>query len=237
VAIKQDITDKKQFQQQVIQAQKMESIGRLAGGIAHDFNNILQAILGFSDILLNAMTPTNAHRADVEEIQKAANRAASLTRQLLAFSRKQIIELKPINLNDVVRNMESMLRRVIGENIDLGTALDPDLQLVNADAGQIEAIITNLAINGRDAMPNGGRLTLTTANVTIAKQDAIMMPDASPGAFVCLAVSDSGIGMDRETLQHLFEPFYSTKAGGKAPAWAGHRIRNCQTAQWLAQRL
>lgn len=214
VAIKQDITDNKQLQQQVIQAQKMESIGRLAGGIAHDFNNILQIIIGFSDIIMSTMETSNPFRADVNEIHHAAMRAAALTSQLLAFSRKQIIELKPINLNEVVRNMGSMLCRVIGENINLNTVLAPNLSLVNADVSQIEAIITNLAINARDAMPEGGRLTISTTNITIAKQDAIMMPEAPPGAFVCLAVSDSGIGMDRETMQYLFEPFYSTKGAG-----------------------
>lgn len=215
VAIKQNITEKKQFQQHLIQSQKMESIGRLAGGIAHDFNNALQAILGFSDILLTTVNNASPHWSDVNEIKKAAVRAASLTRQLLAFSRKQIIELNPINLNDIVRNMDGMLRRIIGENIQLQTNLDPSLSLANADASQIEAIITNLAANGHDAMPEGGRLTITTANVTLAKQDAIMMPDATPGSFVCLSISDTGKGMDNETIQHLFEPFYSTKDIGK----------------------
>lgn len=215
VAIKQDVTDKKQFQQQLIQTQKMESIGRLAGGIAHDFNNILQVILGFSNILLDTMKDDNPYRTDVNEIHVAATRAAALTQQLLAFSRKQITAVAPINLNNVVHKMENMLRQMIGENINLGTVLEPNLKMVNADAAQIEAIIMNLAANGRDAMPAGGRLTISTDNIIIAKQDAIMMPEATPGDFVCLAVSDNGIGMDQETIRHLFEPFYTTKGAGK----------------------
>ncbi len=215
VAVKQDVTAKKRDEQHAIQAQKMESIGRLAGGIAHDFNNILQTILGFSDILLAAMQPSHELRPDVEEIRKAANRATDLTRQLMTFSRTQQLALAPMQLNDLVRTLGTMLRRVIGENIELTTRLAPALNPVNADAGQLEALITSLAVHARDSMPNGGQLTLTTSTVTLAAQDAIMMPEATPGAFVCLAVADTGQGLDRDAIPHLFEPFYTLPGQGR----------------------
>ncbi len=211
VAVQRDITEQKRLQEQHTQNQKMESMGRMAGGIAHDFNNILQTIIGFCEIMLMNTEAQNAQYSDLTEILNAANRAATLTRQLLAFSRNQMIELKPLQINEIIRNMANMLARLIGENIRLDLELADDPHQINADSNQLELLLTNLALNARDAMPQGGRLTIGTSNITIAKQDAILMPESSVGEFVCIAVSDTGIGMDETTAAHLFEPFFSTK--------------------------
>jgi signal transduction histidine kinase/CheY-like chemotaxis protein len=200
------------IEEQLRQAQKMEALGRLAGGVAHDFNNLLTAILIYSELLLQRLDPADPLRNQIEEINKAGNRASSLTRQLLAFSRKQILQPKVIDLNSVIEEMRDMLRRLIGEDVDLITALDPMLNKVKADPGQIEQVIMNLAINSRDAMPQGGTLTIETANVVL---DNTNSPRTHEGNYVMIRVSDTGCGMDKETLSRIFEPFFTTKEEGK----------------------
>jgi len=201
---------------QLRQAQKMEAVGRLAGGVAHDFNNLLTVIRGYSELLLGRLGPTDAMRKDMEEIKKAADRASGLTRQLLAFSRRQFIAAKVVDLNALVANMDGMLRRLIGEDIvELCAELDASTGAIKADPGQVEQVIMNLVVNARDAMPTGGRLTIETRNVTIGKGlrlDAVGVP---PGSYVLLAVRDNGHGMDAEIRSHLFEPFFTTKEKGK----------------------
>lgn len=192
-------------------AQKMDAIGRLAGGVAHDFNNILTVINGYADLLVRRAEPGCPNRRYLEEIHQAGERAASLTRQLLAFSRKQVLQPRLLNLNEVVTGMERMLRRLIGENIELQTHLDPELAATQADPGQIEQVILNLSVNARDAMPNGGRLRIVTANVIVGDSHEHL----EPGAYVALSVMDNGIGMPPEVQAHLFEPFFTTKGLGK----------------------
>jgi PAS domain S-box-containing protein len=210
-----DITEHKNLEAQLHQAQKMEAIGRMAGGVAHDFNNLLTAITGYCELLLSDMDAQDLRRSDVEEIKKAADRAAALTRQLLAFSRRQLLAPQVLDLNVVMANMDKMLRRMIGEDIDLVTLLDPALGRVKADPGQIEQVLMNLAINARDAMPQGGKLTIETANVDLDETYARRHIAVSPGPYVMLAVSDTGHGMDEETKSHIFEPFFTTKEPGK----------------------
>jgi PAS domain S-box-containing protein len=210
-----DITDRKVLEEQFRQARKMETAGRLAGGIAHDFNNLLTAILGMSDLLLGDLAPGDPHRSDVEEIKRAASRAASLTRQLLAFSRRQVLQPKILDVNAVVRATETMLRRVIGEDINLVTDLATDLGLIKADPGQLDQVILNLAVNSRDAMPRGGNLAITTRNARIEPSTGGMESIMPPGRYIALSVSDTGTGMSPEIQRHLFEPFYTTKEPGK----------------------
>jgi two-component system cell cycle sensor histidine kinase/response regulator CckA len=205
----------RRLEQQLRQAQKMEAVGRLAGGIAHDFNNLLTVINGYSQLISARLPAGDSTRADAEEIQKAGDRAAALTRQLLAFSRKQIMAPVVLNLNRIVSEMEKMLRRLIGEDIELVTSLDPGLGNVKADSGQIEQVIMNLAVNARDAMIHGGKLTLETANVTLDEGFARDHAGAHIGPHAMLGVSDTGVGMDQETQSHLFEPFFTTKEQGK----------------------
>ena len=201
---------------QLRQAQKMEAVGRLAGGVAHDFNNLLTVIRGYSELLLGRLGPTDAMRKDMEEIKKAADRASGLTRQLLAFSRRQFIAAKVVDLNALVANMDGMLRRLIGEDIvELCAELDSSAGAIKADPGQVEQVIMNLVVNARDAMPKGGRLTIETKNVTIGKGARLDAVGVEPGSYVLLAVRDNGHGMDAETRSHLFEPFFTTKEQGK----------------------
>ncbi len=215
IALVRDITERRQLEERLRQAQKMEAVGQLAGGIAHDFNNLLQVIAGYSELLLARLVPGDPLRAEIEMIKKAGDRAASLTRQLLAFGRRQVLAPKVLDLNTVVSDMGQMLRGLIGEDIDLVTALRPGLGRVKADPGQIEQVILNLAANARDAMPGGGKLTIETGNVDLDEVCARQCPDARPGPYVALVISDTGCGMNAETRAHLFEPFFTTKRQGQ----------------------
>jgi two-component system cell cycle sensor histidine kinase/response regulator CckA len=210
-----DITDSKHMEAQFLQAQKMEAVGRLAGGVAHDFNNLLTGILGYGELMLFGLQEGDPHRRYLEEIIKTTERAAALTRQLLAFGRKQIIQPRIINLNAVISGMEKMLRRLLGEDLDLVTLLEPALGAVKADPGQMDQVIMNLAVNARDAMPRGGLLTVETKNVFLDDSYAREHLEVSPGPYVLLAVSDSGSGIDPENQAHIFEPFFTTKEPGK----------------------
>jgi two-component system, cell cycle sensor histidine kinase and response regulator CckA len=210
-----DITDRKQLEEQLRQAQKMEAVGRLAGGIAHDFNNLLMVIQGYADLLTERLPEGDPLRRNAEQIQTASQRATSLTRQLLAFSRKQMLAPKVLNIQSVVADMEKILRRLIGEDVHLESSSAPDLGLVKADRSQIEQVILNLAVNARDAMPEGGRLTIETANVELDSTCSHPPAMLSPGKYVMLAVTDNGCGMDSETQAHIFEPFFTTKEKGK----------------------
>jgi PAS domain S-box-containing protein len=214
-AIVEDLTERRSLEVQLRQAQKMEAVGRLAGGIAHDFNNILTAIIGYSEMLFEELDAGDAKRRRVEEIRAAAERAAALTGQLLAFSRKQVLQARVLDLNVVVRGLETMLRRLLGEDVKLEVSRGAELGAVRADRGQLEQVIMNLAVNARDAMPQGGRLTLETANVVLDETYARAHEGASAGRYVLLAVSDTGAGMDAETRSHIFEPFFTTKEQGQ----------------------
>jgi two-component system, cell cycle sensor histidine kinase and response regulator CckA len=207
----EDVTERRALEQQLRQSQKMEAVGRLAGGIAHDFNNLLMVISGYSEFLLDRLGPDPALRTPAQEIASAAARATSLTRQLLAFSRKQMLAPKILDLNGVVTENLKLLTRVIGEDIDLVMIPGPGLGAVRADAGQIEQVIMNLAVNARDAMPSGGKLTIETSNVSLDEDYARFHAPLNPGNYVMLAISDTGAGMDAETQSRIFEPFFTTK--------------------------
>jgi two-component system cell cycle sensor histidine kinase/response regulator CckA len=193
----------------------METVGRLAGGVAHDFNNLLTTITGYAELAMMGLHPSDRVHNDLREILKASERAAKLTQQFLAFSRRQRIEPKVVNLNGIVLDSEKMLSRIIGEDIEVTTALTEDLVPVMVDPGQIEQVIVNLCVNARDAMPDGGKLTIETANVTLDEAYTRRRLTVTPGDYVMLAVSDTGIGMTKEVKQHLFEPFFTTKELGK----------------------
>ncbi|MGA2984964.1 MAG: PAS domain S-box protein, partial [Terriglobia bacterium] len=210
-----DVTEQKQLEQQFRQAQKMEAVGRLAGGVAHDFNNLLTIINGYSEFTLDGLKLDDPNRKHVEEVRKAGERAASLTRQLLAFSRQQVMDLQVLDLNSVITSMNMMLGRLIGEDINLVTVTGKDLGRVKADPGQIEQIIVNLAVNARDAMPQGGKIIMETRNVDLDAPYAQTHGVVKAGPYVMLAMSDTGIGMDAETQKRIFEPFFTTKEIGK----------------------
>jgi PAS domain S-box-containing protein len=210
-----DITGLKCIEDQLKQSQKMEAVGRLAGGIAHDFNNLLTAIIGYSEMLMmNNQLPENAFQS-ADEINRAAHRAAALTQQLLAYSRKQVSRPRVFNLNKLVNNLDMLLRRVIGENIEFFTVLEIDVGLVIADPGQIEHVIMNLAANARDSMPDGGELTFETRNVNLDEEYCEKYPEVAPGPYVKLTVRDTGHGMDKETARHILDPVFSIKEGGR----------------------
>src|SRR5947199_809748 len=215
LGIGRDVTERLGLEQQLRQAQKMEAVGRLAGGVAHDFNNILTAITGHAELLLEDLGLHDPRRADVDEIRRSAERAAGLTRQLLAFSRQQVLQPKVVDVNALVLDMDKLLRRLIGEDVELATVLDPALGRVKADPGQLEQVIVNLAVNARDAMPDGGKLTLETRNIDFDSSYTLEHSLVKPGPYVQLTVSDSGIGMDEETQAHAFEPFFTTKPRGQ----------------------
>ncbi len=210
----QDITEHRRLEEQFQVSQKLESVGRLAGGVAHDFNNLLTVINGYSELLLGQLEPVDPLRGPIEEISRAGERAAGLTQQLLAFSRRQVLQPRVLDLNAVLGDTGNMLRRLIGEDIELITTLPAGIGRVMADAGQVHQVLMNLVVNARDAMPGGGRLLIETANVDLDSVYAEKHPAVKPGPYVMLAVSDTGIGMDEATQAHLFEPFFTTKATG-----------------------
>ena len=210
-----EITERKRLEEQLLQSQKMEAVGQLAGGVAHDFNNILTAIVGYTDLLAAELDGEARQLEDLEEIRKAARRAAALTRQLLAFSRKQVLEPRIIDVNSVVENLDKMLRSLISENIELKTHLASDLAAARADPNQIEQVVMNLAINARDAMPDGGTVTIETRNAILDDAYAAQHVSVIPGEYVMLAVSDTGCGMDEKTKSRIFEPFFTTKPAGR----------------------
>ncbi len=214
VGVQNDVSERRQLEEQFRLSQKMEAIGQLAGGIAHDFNNLLTIINGYTSVLLEETSPEHAFWEPLDEIRKAGERSANLTRQLLAFSRRQMLAMEVLDVNAVVSQMEKMLKRLIGEHIEFAASLAPDLRPVKADAGQLEQILLNLAVNARDAMPTGGKLTIETQNVEWSQEDARTRPDREPGSYVMLSVKDTGCGMSPDVQAQIFEPFYTTKKDG-----------------------
>ncbi len=210
IGMAEDVTEQRQLEEQLRQSQKLEAIGRLAGGVAHDFNNVLTAIGGYTTLALEHAESGSALHGDLEEIRKATDRATMLTRQLLAFGRKQVLMPELLNLNGVVLELESMLRPLIGEDVALTTQLEPELGPIEADPGQLHQVVMNLVVNARDAMPDGGAITIETANLDVDENDAI-----EPGRYVTLTVRDTGEGIDEQTLRQIFEPFFTTKEAGK----------------------
>ena len=215
VIVNRDITERQQLEQQLYRSQKLDAIGRLSGGIAHDFNNLLGVIIGYSEALQRGIAPDDPFREAADEIQNAGKRAATLTQQLLAFSRKQVLEPKVLDLNTVVAEMEKMLRRLIREDIELSISRSSKLGRIKADRGQIEQVILNLAVNARDAMPQGGELTIETEDAELDESTVNRFAYVVPGAYVMLRITDSGCGMDAELRSHIFEPFFTTKEQGK----------------------
>ena len=214
ISVIEDITERRTLEAQVRQANKMDAIGRLASGVAHDFNNLLTVILGFAELMTADVAMTNQHGKDLGEIIKAAQRATGLTKQLLAFSRQQVLHAAPLDVNGLITEMTGMLGRLIGEDIEVTLALAPNLSLALADRGQLEQVVMNLVVNARDAMPGGGSVTIETADVELENssfhEEAIVQ-----GHYVMLAITDTGSGMTKETQRHLFEPFFTTKETGK----------------------
>ncbi len=215
VGMVQDTSEHVRLQQQLTQAQKMEGIGRLAGGVAHDFNNLLTAILGYTDMAMRSVDPSSTTYKHMSHVRQAGERSAALTQQLLAFARKTIVEPKVVNLNDTLLGMDKILRRLIGEDIEIVTVAARELWSARVDASQLEQVVMNLAVNARDAMPGGGKLTLETGNVILDAEYCASRPEVSPGEFVLLAVSDTGTGIPDSAKSHLFEPFFTTKERGK----------------------
>jgi nitrogen-specific signal transduction histidine kinase len=213
--IQRDVTVRMQLEEQLRNAQQLEAIGRLAGGVAHDFNNILSIIMGHGELLLGAVGADERARSGLEQIRRAADRAASLTQQLLAFSRKQVLQPKVLDLNDAVADVQKMLSRVIGEDIELVASLHPSLASVKADPGQVEQVLMNLAVNARDAMPGGGTLSVRTGVTDLDAAYCAAHTDARPGSYVVLTVSDTGTGMSAEVAARAFEPFFTTKPVGE----------------------
>jgi PAS domain S-box-containing protein len=214
-AIGVDVTERKQLEEQFLQSQKMEAIGRLAGGIAHDFNNLLTVVAGYTDVILGEISTSHPHRPALEQVRRAGERAAALTRQLLLFTRRQVVEARVVDLNAIVRELDRMLRRLIGEDLELDIRTAGEPCPIKTDPGQIEQVLMNLAVNARDAMPNGGRLVIETAHLTVTAAQAARRAGMPAGSWICLRVSDNGTGMDHETLAHIFEPFFTTKGPGK----------------------
>ncbi len=215
LALAQDVTDRKKLEDQLRQSQKMDAIGQLAGGVAHDFNNLLSVVLSYSDMLLMDLKAEDPVRADIVEIRRAGQRASDLTRQLLMFSRQQVVEPRVLDLNEVLSGVDKMLRRLVGADVDIVSVPGSALGRVRADPGSLEQVLVNLAVNARDAMPTGGQLTMETANVTLDEEYARSHLGAAPGAYVMLSVSDTGTGMDKATLARIFEPFFTTKEKGR----------------------
>jgi two-component system cell cycle sensor histidine kinase/response regulator CckA len=215
VIVNRDITERRELEQQLVLSQRLEAVGKLSGGIAHDFNNLLGVIIGYSEALQDRIGPENPLREAIDEIQKAGQRAATLTQQLLAFSRKQVLAPKILDLNSIVADMQKMLRRLIGEDIELKCNMPGDLGRVKADRGQLEQVILNMAVNARDAMPRGGELKIETANAELGERDVLRYRYVVPGRYIVLKVSDTGTGMDAKTQSHIFEPFFTTKEMGK----------------------
>jgi PAS domain S-box-containing protein len=214
-AIAEDVTDRRVLEDQFRQAQKMEAVGRLAGGVAHDFNNLLMVISGYAEVMLAALEPDHTMREKAVAIQQASDRATTLTRQLLAFSRKQLLELKVVDVNAIVADMERLLRPLIGENVEFITSLTPEAAHTRADAGQLEQVLMNLVVNAKDAMPTGGTLTIQTQKIVMDESHRRGPTFIRPGEYVMLSVSDTGMGMDKETQSRIFEPFFTTKEKGK----------------------
>ena len=215
VSAGKDVTETQAMEEQVLHSRKMEAVGRMAGGVAHDFNNLLTAINGYSDLVLHSIRENDPIRRDIEEIKRAGERAAELTRQLLAFSRKQVLQPRVIQLNNIVSSMQRMIRRLIGDDVELNVILDPNLGQVKADPSQMEQVLLNLAVNARDAMPNGGRITIETCMIPLAAGAQQTDPPLPPGVYAGLRVSDTGVGMDVDTASRIFEPFFTTKEPGK----------------------
>lgn len=213
--VDRNITEKKHLEEKLLHAQKLEAVGRLAGGIAHDFNNILTAVIGYGSLIRSNLSADDHNRRFIEHVLSASEKAASLTRSLLIFSRKQLINLKPSSINDIIRNIEKILNRLIGEDIEMRIEMSSENLMIMADSGQIEQVFMNLATNARDAMPNGGFLKIRTESIFISEQYIKERISPKPGAYVCISVTDTGTGMDEQTRLNIFEPFFTTKEAGK----------------------